>query len=382
MFTSLSQNERRVWDAIWRKQPISRVQLAQETGLTTGSVTRITQSLAERRLVAETVSRDGSRGSPSRPLTIEKDAAHAFGVSFSHTYLDVGLVNLGGELLAVERRTYNVATPEVISGAFRSGIEAIIATRRAAPLGIGIAVPGDFSRETRFIRAHPYFPHLNKIDLQTVFQSGEELPVFIENDCNASALGERVHGCGLEFDTFFSVFVCHGIGGGVILDGQLYRGRHGNAGGVHSFFPPSHPRPSGHDLFDTLAREGLRIRDFNELERPDALDLPGVRPWIYRAGTQLQDALTRVARLFDPDGVVIGGRLPPSFLQEIAAIIDTDLFCADAPLAKPALRASGLGANAGIVGAASVVFFREFFSDHGRHPSDNLINGRRYARSG
>lgn len=378
----LSQNERRILDLIWRRQPISRVHLAEEAGLTTGSVTRITQVLSEHQLIRETIARDGSRGSPSRPLVVEPNAARAFGVSFSHTYLDVGLVNLGGDILALERRVFGEARPEAIAEAFRSGIADITRKHGHDALGIGIGVPGEFSQEKPFIRPHPYFPHLTRVDLRSVFSQGSALPVYIENDCNAAALGERVHGHGIEFRSFFSVFICHGIGGGVIIDGQLYRGSNGNSGGLHTFFPASQPRPSGHDLFDVLARDGGGVRDFCDLERSGSLDAPGVRPWIYRAGTQLQEALTRVARLFDPDAIVIGGRLPPEFLDEITKIIDTEQFCSDAPTAKPEVRASTLGPSAGIVGAAAVVFFENYFSGKVEHPSDNLISGRRHGAGG
>lgn len=376
----LTHNERRVLDVIWRKGPIARAEIADEIGLTTGPVTRITQRLLAEGLLEESIRHSGTRGNPMRPLEIAADGALAFGVSFSHRHLEVGLIDLRGRLIGATRRDFDTALPEVLSRAASEGLaelKAAHAVRDDRVLGVGFAVPGDFSQARRFINAHPYFPHLRGVDLVEAFSHDLSHPVFIENDCNAAALGERVLGHGRTFDSFISVFVCHGVGGGVILKGELHRGEHGNAGGLHAFFPFGQPRPSGHDLFDTMAREGVPIRDFPDFETPEALNLPGVRPWIARAGTQLRDALTVTSRLFDPQAVVIGGRLPPAFLNELAAVVDDPRFCDDAPLAKPQVRASELGPRAGVIGAAAVVLYARFLDASTPTASDNYVGGRR-----
>ncbi len=379
MQLSLTHNERRVLDVIWRKGPIARAEIAGLIGLSTGPVTRITQRLLSEGLLVESVRRSGARGNPMRPLDIDDGGALAYGVSFSHRHLEVGLIDLRGRLLGAVRRTFADAHPNVLVEAAREGIEELERTRADGRriLGVGFAVPGDFAVGRRFINAHPYFPHLREVDLVAAFSEGVPYPVYIENDCNAAALGERMLGHGRQFESFVSVFVCHGVGGGVILKGELHRGEHGNAGGLHAFFPFGKPRPSGHDLFDAMAREGVQVRDFPDFEAAGALDFPGVRPWIARAGTQLRDALTVTARLFDPEAIIIGGRLPPSFLEELAKVVDDAQFCSDAPLAKPLVRASELGPRAGVIGAAAVVLYASFLDASIPARTDNYISGRR-----
>jgi predicted NBD/HSP70 family sugar kinase len=363
----LSPNERRVLDLVLREGPIARATIGPTLDLTSGSVTRLTQELLRNGLVREEgIHHTGGRGTPSKPLTIEPGGAFAFGVSFSHTYVDVGLVDLSGTLLGTARRTYDVARPDIIREAARSAIEELEAATivdRARVQGIGFAVPGDFGPTPPFIVAHAFFPYLREVDLARTFAEGMPYPVLIENDCNCASLGERLTGHGLRYRSFVSVFVCHGIGGGVIIDGNLHRGAHGNAGGLHAFFPMSQPRPSGHDLFDTLTREGVAVRDFCDLEVPGAIDLAGIRPWLHRSGKQLRDALGITARVLDPDAVVIGGRLPPSFLQELTQHIDDGQFCMGAPTAAPVVLASNLGPSAGVVGAAAMVLYNRFFDD-------------------
>jgi predicted NBD/HSP70 family sugar kinase len=360
---ALSPNERRILDVIWRQGPVARAEIAGLVDLTTGSVTRITQTLLQQGLLVESILHDGGRGTPSRPLSIAAGGAFAFGVSFSHRYMDVGLLDLTGRLIGSVRRRYADAKPEIIRRNSREAVSALALEYAIDPdrvAGIGFAIPGDFSPHAPFILAHPFFPHLVGVDLARVLSTDMPYPVFIENDCNSAALGERILGYGRQFRTFISVFVCHGIGGGIIIDGTLYRGTHGNAGGLHAFFPISQPRPSGHDLFDTMSREGVAVRDFLDFEPVDAIDLPGVRPWLSRAGKQLRDALSIVARVFDPDAIIIGGRLPPTFLQALAHSVDDEMFCANAASAKPVVRASELGPQAGIVGAAAVALYARY----------------------
>lgn len=361
----LSANERRVLDLILRKGKIARASIGPMLDLTSGTVTRLTQELLRDGLVEEVgTHRSGGRGTPSKPLAIHPDGAFAFGVSFSHTFIDVGLIDLTGKLLGSIRRTYDQAKPEIIREHARAAIKELEASTKvdkSRVQGIGFAVPGDFAPTSPFIIAHAFFPYLDHVDLAAVFAEDMPYPVYIENDCNCAAMGERLAGHGLRFNSFMSVFVCHGIGGGVIINGTLHRGAHGNAGGLHAFFPLSQPRPSGHDLFDTLARESVKVRDFCDLEASEAIDFNGVRPWLHRSGKQLRDALGVAARVLDPEAIVIGGRLPPAFLTELTKHIDDGQFCAGTPTTVPSVLASELGSDAGVVGAAAMVLYSRYF---------------------
>lgn len=373
----LSRNERQVLNAIWRHGPIARAELVDHINLTTGSLTRITQLMAEQGLLTETVRRSGGRGNPMRPLEIRAEGAYAFGVNFSHRYMDVGVVDLSGALRGSVRREFAEANPEVIVSTTRDAVDQLMSDcgiEAERVLGLCFAAPGEIRPDGRGIYPHPYFPKLKDIDLIGALGRDMPFPVFIENDCRCGALGERVLGVGRTFDNFFCAYVCHGVGGAIVEQGALQRGAHGNAGGLHVFFPLSQPRPSGHDLFDVLAREGQPVRDFCDLEAPGSLDLPGVRPWIARASAQLRDALTVVSRLLDPQAVVIAGRLPPAWLEAIAEAVDDPMFCADSLGPKPKLVASQLGPRAGVIGAAASVFYRTFLQADRPSPRDNLVN--------
>ena len=377
----LSSNERRVLDVIWREGPIARQEIAGLTGLTAASITRLTKQLDDEGLITSAVEKTGARGNQRQPISINPEGALSFGVSFSHTFMDVGLMNLGGDLLDVVRLPLSRARAEEIAETAREGVSSLLSSRASRNrniLGIGFALPGDFASERPFLQAHVYFPALKGVDILSVLKTHFDVPCFIENDCNTAAFGERVLGFGKEYASFLSVFLGHGIGSGLIVDGDLLRGVNGNAGAIGYMYPMDGPRPSGQDLFETVQGVGLAVRDFCDYEDIAASGNDVLGGWFERAGAQLCDGLSIAARLFDPEAIIIGGRVPPSYLQALVGSIDVDKFCAaGAPLRKPVIRSSSLGAQAGVIGAAALPIYHTYLRSDTAVARDNYVNGRR-----
>ncbi len=363
-FFSLSATQKRVLQTIWRHGAISRVDIAKATGLTGASATRLVRDLEERGLTVDRVQHDGARGQPSRPVSLAANGAYALGVNFSHAYVDVGLVSLAGEMAGHERLPLAEPTPHLVGALAAEAFERL-RRRTGIPLkrtvGAGFSVPGDFISPNR-LNAHAYFPAFADIDVQAVFAGNMPVPVVIENDAASAALGERVHGLGRRFDSFILVHIGHGIGSGLVLGGQLHRGFHLNAGLLGVAFPMDRPRPSGQDLFAALAKSGIPANDFDVLDSLD-LDQPAVSSWLDRAGAQLAEGLEAPVRMVDPQAVILGGRLPPRFLEALymrtplGPVLDRSR-----PLPSPAFAVSELGAFAGVIGAASACFFHIFFA--------------------
>lgn len=378
---NLSANERRVLDVIWREGPIARQDVAGRTGLTAASVTRLTRHLDEEGLIRSGVEKTGSRGNPRQPVTINPDGALSFGVSFSHTFIEVGLMNLGGDLIDSVRYPLREASAPEIAVTAKSGVEELLSARRvnlAKIIGIGFALPGDFASEAPFLQAHAYFPALKDVDILSELKRHFDFETFVENDCNTAAFGERVLGFGKEYSTFLSIFLGHGIGSGLILDGDLMRGVNGNAGAIGYMYPMDQPRPSGQDLFETLQAAGLEIIDFDDFETLAVDADPALSEWFVRAGAQLCEGLSIAARLFDPEAIILGGRVPSSFLQALVDHIDVDAFCAaGAPLRKPVIHASKLGPKAGVIGAAALPIYHTYLKSDVPSARDNYVNGRR-----
>lgn len=361
----LSPTHRRVLEMIWRRGPVPRHELADLTDLTTASITRLARDLETRGLVFDRVVRSGGRGQPVRPLSIVAEGAYALGVNFSRRYIDVGLVNMAGDLVAHERAELPAATPQNVHAFALKALPRLCGAAKvpqAKVVGAGFSVPGDFVAPNR-LNAHAFFAAFGAdVDLAAAF--GEDFPmrVVVENDALSAAIGERVHGAGLSLDTFLFVHIGHGIGSGVILNGRPYRGAHGNAGIIGVGFPNDEPRPSGQDLFTQLSAAGEAIDDFDALETLDA-DHPVLRAWMARAGRQLARGLQIPVRVLDPKAVILGGRLPQHILEALYKEVNLlSVLEENAPLPNPQFLMSTLGPYAGVIGAASMCFFETFFA--------------------
>ncbi len=361
---NLSPNERRIVDLVWRRGPIARTDLANLTGLTGASVTRVMRILGGLDLVEETVNRAGARGQPTRPVHINRSGAHAIGVYFSHRHAEIGLLDLGGEILHSETHGFDTAEPAALGELTARFITNVrhrgLIDAPSRLLGVGVAIPADFIDGAHRLHAHSYFPALARQDALRDFEAKISVPVYVENDAASAALGERILGSARHFESFLFVHIGHGVGGGVMMDGRLLRGAHGNTGMIGIQFPNDRPRPSGQDLFATLQREGVAVDDFGDLETLSAQGCAPLRAWIKRAGGQLREQLAITARLFDPEAVLIGGRLPLPLQQALLAEVNVPSFCDEGVgLPRPLVVGSMLGPRAGLVGAAALPIFRQ-----------------------
>jgi len=112
--------------------------------------------------------------------------------------------------------------------------------------GIGVCSAGFFAPNRRKIIANPNIANWNGVELADELEDLIERPVVLENDANAAAWAEALMGAGVNEPNFLYATLGTGIGGGVILNGRLYRGPHGDAGEI------------GHIIMDAWAREGAK----------------------------------------------------------------------------------------------------------------------------
>lgn len=367
LLPELNESERRVFDVIWRYGPIARVDIGPKAQLSTMSVTRITRDLADMGLLTEGVLRSGGRGQPTRPLVVRPEAAYSAGVYFSTEGINIGLIDLSGAKLGEECINRKVDSPEELAAVTRRVLNGMLEERQLAPeqvCGVGFAAPGDFIADRKRLNAHPLFPGFRTENLQAELEAGLGFAALVENDAASAALGERLFGVGQTIPNFFFAHIGHGIGGGLVLRGRLFRGANGNAGLIGVQFPNGAPRPSGQDLLDTLRASDIPVEDFPDLEALRPQTCPPLKRWLVRAADQLRQGLWITARVLDPEAIVIGGRLPQHLLQDLVARIDQDGFCTEGVgLPRPSVMASSLGPMAGVLGAAAVPLYSRFFGE-------------------
>ena len=215
--------------------PVSRAQVANITGLTRGTVSNIVNSLIEEGLVLEDQLQDSKVGRPSILLRLRPDGGAVIGVEIGVDFISVLLTNFVAELLWEPRvKTSPSQSQTDIIHQAETYIEQaldIAKEHTLRPLGIGVGLPGLVNvRQGNLIMAPNL--HWQNVPLRLMWNQRFHLPIYIDNEANLSTLGEYYFGVARHTDNFIYLSSDIGLGGGVMLDGRLFRGANGYGGEI------------------------------------------------------------------------------------------------------------------------------------------------------
>jgi glucokinase len=295
-------------------------------------------------------------------------------------------VDIGGTKIAVGavRDDGTIATrcecPTDPARGFRHAIELIkqmlhsVSSEDSKFKGIGIACPGPLDPATGIIGDVGTLPGWQGGNLVAELEREFGVTVAVENDADAAALAEANWGTAKNHQSFIYVTVSTGIGGGIILSGQLYRG----AGGAHPEL--------GHQVIDSagplcycgsrgcwesLASGSAMVSWMREQYPNDAapsaseicqrarMGDPLALRVLERQGYFLGLGLANLVTLFTPDVVSLGGGLMKSsslFLESALAVVRKT--CTQVPVEKTRITIASLGPDAGLLGAAQAWYCR------------------------
>lgn len=322
-FRALSANERQVLGLIRRHAPMSRAELARRTGLALPSISRIAEALLKDGLiVAEEKVMMGRMGQPSLPLALAPRGAFAIGVAVRSDSLAVTLTHLSGQVMAqVQERPQDPAR-DVVEARIIDLTSRLLEDHGTAGrlCGIGIALSGFFLPGQDQINAPLGMEDWAVARLEALLRARMGVPVVIENDGNAAAIGEYFHGEGDHPASFAYLYVDRGLGGGVVIDGHLMRGSHGNAGEFTGLLPPEARamRPTLDLLRKMLAEDGHPFDSITALLEHYDDTWPTLDRWLDKV-TPVTDAIVSAASaILDPQKVVIGGRIPMPLARRLA----------------------------------------------------------------
>ncbi len=309
-------------------------------------------------------------------------ASVMIGMDVGGTKMAAGLVDGDGIILRRLRAPTPASDPEQIVRTIASLIDGLRQHAPAPPTGVGIAIPGQFDhRSGTFVRianlALQGYPFRQRLEAVT------DLPIAIENDTNAAALGEWFSGSGRGIPDFALVAVGTGIGAGVILDGRLVRGAHGSAGEIgHTVVEKDGPLcrcgnrgclelfASGAALAERAAdlavrhpgsRLAARQRDGHVLSAGDLFAAADEGDEVSSQAVDeamhyLAVGLNNLIELFDPSTVAIGGGMShvgPSLFDRLRRAVRAQR--PRSPDVATRIIPAVLGDDAGIIGAAAAI---------------------------
>ncbi len=158
----------------------------------------------------------------------------SIGIDIGATTIKSGIVDPTGSILSqIKVDTLANKGPRMVFQQVFYSISELMNNHKGFPItGIGVGAPGIVAPDNSTVKYPPNFSDWNEIDLGEVIRKEFNLPVVIENDANAAALGEAKFGAGAGEKNFLFVIWGTGVGGGIILDGKIYRGPGGGAGEI------------------------------------------------------------------------------------------------------------------------------------------------------
>ncbi|MDQ7989154.1 MAG: ROK family transcriptional regulator [Candidatus Dactylopiibacterium sp.] len=360
-----------------RERPgLSRADLAIGSGLTKSTVSLLVQELIDEHWLREDeVLVTGSIGRRPTPLRLDGRLLTLIGAEIELGRLNVVGVGLDG--LIVERlgETFDIDAPpaavlvQLVELIARMAQRLGDAGRRAA--GVGIAVPGALQESDGQLLVAPNLGW-RKLPMRPLLHEAFAryglggMPFFVQNDCDAAALGEIEFSSGAVPDPLVFIGLGVGVGAGVVVDGRLLRGQRGFAGEVgHIQLQPDGPpcRCGRHGCAEAYIGVqavadgcGLTVRDLFAQARGGE---PAAVRAVQAAGQRLGVLMHNLWTTLDPALIVLGGsgcELGPAFLN--AASRSFEAFAQSAGIELPELRLARHGADAVPVGAAALVLHK------------------------
>ena len=225
------QNKSLILETIMKNFPISRADIANQTGLNKGTVSSLVNDLLVEELIYESGPGKSSGGRRPVMLLFNQLAGCSIGIDLGVNYLLGVLTDLNGNILHQENIKFNNLTYEEIIDHLFKVIDLLVKAAPSTPygiIGIGIGVPGIVRKDGEVLLA----PNLNwkNVQLKSIIEETYNVPVIIENEANAGAYGEKKFGVGKNFNNIVYVSVGIGIGVGLILNRKLYKGNSGFSG--------------------------------------------------------------------------------------------------------------------------------------------------------
>ncbi len=357
-------NRRLVFDLIRTKGTISRGELVEATGLQPQTIANITRDLLTRGLLTETTRAAGGRGAPQKLLTLTAQAGSSIGLHLDRDRLTGVLCDLDGKEIARVEAQSPWQDPEEAVGVIAGVTTELVKAAPDVPCwGVGVAMPT--LQETGFEQyvGSPGWQKWGMVEFADALETATGRPVIVENDATAAAIAELHASRDTDLTDFVYIFVGHGLGAGIIIDGLPFQGAFNNAGEIGLLSWPEALQP-GKDISATpfsleemaqmMGCEMHSLGVDGALQQLYAQREPGLMRWLELNGRRLQSLTAIIENLFDPQSVIVGGTLPSIILSSLVDRAYPLLASAAARTGRtfPRLLNSRLTESASAIGAA------------------------------
>jgi glucokinase len=375
-------NRSMILETIEKEGPISRADISRLTGISSPTVSLVVEHFLKKGIVKEKGIGESSGGRKPTLIELNSNGGFVVGIDLGGTNIKLVLIDLGGKIVKkVNGPTINSSSKNKILDRLEELIHSVIDESdadRDLILGIGIGVSGVADESGRV----SFAPALGWEDMPVRDLLREEfgIPVVVENDVNAATIGEKLFGVGKTVENFVFVAIGTGVGAGIIINGELYKGFANAAGEVgYLVMGDKYLKDyrKGFGCFESLisgsaiaAKAAKQMRCYNSgptrisfrqvknitakdvfeaAKRKDKIALKIVE----EVSKYLAIGLGNISALLNPEMIVLGGGISK---QEGILLKPLRKMMAKITPIPPRIVISSLGNDAGVIGAAAIAW--------------------------
>ncbi len=381
-----SYNKRIIMETIRLYGPLSRVDIARKTQLTAQTVTNITKNLMKAGLIVEDSRQSSGPGAPSILLKLNDKAGYSVGIDFDKDHLTAVLIDFNGRICRKKSLDLDYPSPDDAVEMMSSTVFEMIGRHgidRDLVWGVGVGLPGPLAINeqgdvTRVVNPEA-FPGWVNVPIAAMLEQKLQMPLLIENNASAAAIGEHWYGDGKHLKSFFYIYFGAGLGGGIVIDGQLYSGHTSNAGELGYFPMSAFAEPAlelDHDhlgeffniprLQKKLQKSGHIASSIKDLKLLHSQNIPELTDWLDDGSKSLVPLILGIEYMLDPEAIFFGGRLPETMLLELVDKIKQlrPVHRITRKTKRPQYHIASAGIDAAALGVASLPLYASFAPQH------------------
>lgn len=362
--------------------PLSRVEISRRTGLTKATVSVIVDQLIQEQYVTETgLVTSGSVGRRPVNLSFNPNAGRVLGVEVGVDFFRILVLDLSATVHRTYEDTFRQSDEvedniEQITDMLQLALRELPDTTLGV-IGVGLGIPGLVDAKNGIVLNAPNL-HWKDVPLGPMLESKLSLPVIIDNEANAGAIGEQLFGAGQGIANMVFLSLGAGIGTGLILNGQLIRGEAGIAGEFgHMTIERNGPKCScGNqgclelyasekavmDKYTQLTGQTVSFSDIVARMRDgEETALESVKYAFYHLGI----GLSSLFNALNPNLILVSshyGDINGELIDVALQTIHERSFLT--PYSEPKLQTSAFGPFSCAIGAASLVLQEHFAGPH------------------
>ncbi|WP_226527809.1 ROK family transcriptional regulator [Metabacillus niabensis] len=308
-----------VFQTITQQEPISRADIAQQSGLNKATVSSLVNELLEKELVYESGPGESSGGRRPVLLHYHSTAGYSIGIDLGVNYILGVVTDLKGSIVIEHHVKVKNTDFLAVNEQIRNMIIFLMKDLPNTPygvVGIGIGIPGIVDKQGNILLA----PNLGwkNCEIKSLLEEEFQLPVIIMNEANAGAYGEKQFGVGHDYKDIVYVSAGIGIGVGLILNNELYQGLNGFSGELGHMVIEINGIPcrcGSRGCWETYASEhALLKRSETEISLEELITMAKEKDekaisLFHEIGTYLGYGINNIINTFNPEQIIIGNRL-------------------------------------------------------------------------